>query len=79
MKCPECDNPGKPFVRLANGRLGYLCTRCPKQLVKKGHEVGFTLSGPRWLGQRPAPPIGGRPGQLLGLLAFTTAAGARRP
>lgn len=79
MNCPECGQPGTPFTHLCGGRVGYLCRRCPKKLVKKGHEIGFILSGPRWLGP-PSPPAPKTLGpHVLSILAAAGMLGAPRP
>lgn len=52
--CPQCQHMGTP-VGKANGRVIFTCRRCPEQMVE-GIDGNQFLSGPRWLGERPAPP-----------------------
>ena len=58
-------------------RRVWVCKKCPKQLVMKGYEVGFALSGPRWMAP-PPPASWGKPKPLVTLAMLTALAAAQQ-
>jgi hypothetical protein len=51
--CPECGTLGRLVTKTDSGRAVYTCPQCPETLVD-GVDGSQILSGPRWLGPKPA-------------------------